>query len=267
MYEKMAKVEAVCEQCSKGKSVAFCRQCADFICAECITKHGKLKVFASHKVATLEELKKGGAKDVPLKEAPPPKCPEHDELMKIFCLDCNSLISRDCVLNEHPEHKSDFVKKCATEARKTLHHSLTPLRKVQSNITGADKKLAGTEVQVGSQEEKVCKSIQQSFRKLRTVLEQRETELVKKVLTLVQENKDALMAQRKGLQMLQIEIQSLVEFVERNVENTSDQGLMGILSQLQSKVEGEKHHQQLFLDPATTADITCCPPSPDDIPR
>ena len=272
VYEKMAKVEgkveAVCEQCSKGKSVAFCRQCTDFICAECITQHGKLKVFAGHKVATLEELKKGRAKYLPLKEAPPPKCPEHDELMKIFCFDCNRLICRDCVLFDHREHKSDFVKKCATEARKTLCDSLTPLRKVQSNIAGADKKLAGTEVQVGSQEEKVCKSIQQSFRKLRAVLEQRETELVKKVLTLAQEKKDALTAQRKGLQMAQTEIQSLVEFVERNVENTSDQDLMAILSQLQSKVEeGEKRHQQLFLDPTTTADITCCPPSPGDIPR
>ena len=272
VYDKMAKVEgkveAVCEQCSKGKSVAFCRQCTDFICAECKTLHGKLKPFASHKVASLEELKKGGAKEVPLNEAPPLKCPEHDKTIKIFCFDCNHLICRDCLLYDHREHKSNFLKKCATEARKTLRDSLTPLRRVQTNIAVADKKLAGTEAQVGSQEEKVCKSVRQSFRQLKVVLEQRETKLVKKVLTLAQEKKDALTAQRKGLQMAQTEIQSLVEFVERNVENTSDQDLMGIRTQLQSKVEEEeKRHQQLSLDPATTADITYCPPSPDDIPR
>ena len=272
VYDKMAKVEgkveAVCEQCSKGKSVAFCRQCTDFICAECTTLHGKLKPFADHKVATLEELKMGGAKYVPLKEAPPPKCPDHGEPMKIFCFDCNRLICRDCTLIDHNGHSYNFLNKCATEARKTLRDSLTPLRNVQANIAGADKKLAGTEAQVGSQKEKVCKSVKQSFRQLKAVLEQRETELVKKVLTLVQEKKDALTAQKKGLQMAQTEIQSLVEFVERNVENTSDQDLMSILSQLQSKVEeGEKRHQQLSLDPATTADITCCLPSPNDISR
>ena len=272
VYEKMAKVEgkveAVCEQCSKGKSVAFCRQCTDFICTECTTLHRKLKPFAGHKVATLEELKMGGAKDVPLKEAPPPKCPDHGEPMKILCFDCHRLICRDCTLIDHNGHSYNFLNKCATEARKTLRDSLTPLRKVQANIAGADKKLAGTEDQVGSQEEKVCKSVRQSFCQLKAVLEQRETELVKKVLTLAQKKKDALTAQRKGLQMAQTEIQSLLEFVERNVENTSDQDLMDILSQLQSKVEeGEKRHQQLSLDPATTADITCCLPSPDDIPR
>ena len=88
------------------------------------------------------------------------------------------------------------------------------------------------------------------------------------MLTLAQEKKVALTAQREGLQIAQAEIQSLLEFVEWNMENTSDQDLMGIHTQLQSKVEdGEKRHQQLSLDPATTADITYCPPSPGDIPR
>ena len=272
VYQNMAKmegkVEAVCEQCSNGKSVAFCRQCTDFICAECKTLHGKLKVFAGHKVATLEELKKGGAKHVPLKEAPPPKCPEHDKTMKIFCFDCKCLICRDCTLIDHNGHSYNFLKKCATAARKTLRDSLTPLQRVRANIAGANKKLAGTKTQVGSQEEEVCKTVEQSFRHLKAVLEQRETELVKKVRTLAKEKKDALTAQMKELEMSQTEIQSLVEFVERNVENTSDQDLMSILTQLQSKVkEGEKRHEQLSLDPATTADISYCPPSPDEIPR
>ena len=119
------KVEATCECCSEGKAVAFCRQCTDFIRAECVTQHRKMKQFAGHKVTTLEDLKKGGVKDVPLKEAPPPKCEEHDELKKIFCLDCNRLVCRDCTVIDHNGHSYNFLKKYATEARKTLMtHSL-----------------------------------------------------------------------------------------------------------------------------------------------
>ena len=269
VYEKMAKVEAVCESCFKrGKAVAFCRQCTAFLCAYCVEQHRALRTFQEHKVESLDDLKRGGVAHVPLKEAPPPKCPEHDEPMKIFCMDCNILICGDCTVIDHNRHSYNFLKKCATEARETIRDSLAPLRKVQANIVGANKKLAGTGAQVGSQKEEVSQTIKKSFRQLRAILEQRETELLKKVLTLAQEKEDALMAQRKGLQMAQTEIQSLVEFVERNVENTSDQDLMVIRTQLQSKVEeGEKRHQQLSLDPATTADITCCPPSPDNIPR
>ena len=272
LFGKMAKaegkVQAVCEQCAGAKSVAFCRQCTEFICGDCARSHKKMKAFAGHMVATLEDLKRGGAKSIPFEEAAPPKCPDHDEPMKIFCFDCSHLICRDCVLYDHREHKSDFVRKCASQSRKTLRDSLAPLRKVQADIAGAEKKLNATEAQVDTQKNEVCKSLEQSFDQLKALLDQRKAELVKKASALAQEKKDALAAQRKGLQVAQAEIQSLVEFVERNVENTSDQDLMGIRTQLQTKVEEEeKRHQQLSLEPATTADIACNPPSPDAIPR
>ena len=188
--------------------------------------------------------------------------------MKIFCFDCNRLICRDCTVIDHNGHDFNFLKKCAPESRKTLRDSLAPLKMVQADISGAEKKLNATEAQVDAQKNEVCKSLEQSFHQLKALLEQRKTELVKKASALAQEKKDALAAQMKGLQVAQAEIQSLVEFVVRNVENTSDQDLMGIRMQLQTKVEDEvKRHQQLYLEPATTADIACNPPSPDAIPR
>ena len=273
VYEKMSKVqgrvEAVCEMCAGGKAVAFCRHCAELMCSDCTRSHQKMKMFDGHKVSTLEDLKKGGPGSIVPTEAPSPKCPEHDgQTMIIFCFDCNRLICRDCVLYEHREHKSDFVKKCATKSRKSLRDSLTPLRKIQANITDADKKLVATEAQVDAQENEVCQTIKQSFAELKAILEQRETELLSKAATLVQEKKDTLMAQRKGLQIAEKEIQSLVKFVEQNVENTSDQDLMVIHTQLQAKVEEEeKRHQQLSLEPATTADMAYNPPSSNAIPN
>ena len=273
VYGKMAKaegkVEAVCEQCvGGGKAVAFCRQCTEFLCEECVRSHRNLKAFAWHKVASLADLKKGGAKEIALKEAPLPKCQEHDEPMKIFCFDCDHLVCRDCVLYDHCEHKSDFVKKCASESRKTLHDSLTPLRKVQADIAGAEKAVLAKKNLVDTQNVEVCKSLQQSFDKLKALLDQRLAELLKHSNKLAEEQRNALTAQMKGFQVAQTEIQSLVEFVERNLENTSDQDLMSIHTQLQTKIEEEeKRHQKISLKPATTANIVCNPPSPDTIPR
>ena len=272
VYGKMAKaegkVEAMCEQCEESKAVSFCRQCAEFICEDCVRSHQKMKAFAGHKVASLADLKRGGAKDIPLKEAPLPKCPEHDELMKIFCFDCNRLVCRDCILYDHREHKSDFVKKCASESRKTLRDSLAPLLKVQADIASAEKALVAEKTLVSTQKEEVCKSIQRSFDKLRALLDQRKAELVRQANKLAQSKEDALTVQIKGLQITKTEIQSLVEFVERNVENTSDQDLMSICTQLQTKMEeGEKHHRKMSLKPVTTADVVCNLPSLDAVPR
>ena len=49
VYYKMAKaegkIEAVCEECGEGKALAFCRQCARFICSDCERSRKKMKEF------------------------------------------------------------------------------------------------------------------------------------------------------------------------------------------------------------------------------
>ena len=272
LHGKMAraegKVEALCEQCAGEKSVAFCRQCAEFICGDCVAIHKKIRVFAGHVVASLEDLKKGGVKNIPLKEAPARKCVEHDKTLKLFCFDCERLTCRDCTIIEHKEHKFEFVKKCAPEGRRRLRESLAPLQEVRADMAGAEKRVVSEEAKVERQREEVCGDIQQSFEQLKAVLERRKAELVGKVSSLAQEKKNALAAQKTVLQVAQKEIQLLTELVERNVESTSDQDLMSIRRQLQSKMEEEeKHHRQLSLEPTATADIACHLPSPDDIPR
>ena len=272
LHGKMArvegKVEALCEQCAGEKSVAFCRQCAEFICGDCSRSHMKMKVFSGHVVASLEDLKKGGVKNIPLKEAPAAACADHGEPKILFCFDCERLICRDCTIIEHKEHKFEFVKKCAPEGRRRLRESLVPLQEVRADMAGAEKRVVSEEAKVERQREEVCGAIQQSFEQLKAVLERRKAELAGKVCSLAQEKKNALAAQKTVLQVAQKEIQLLTELVERNVESTSDQDLMSIRRQLQSKMEEEeKHHRQLSLEPTATADIACHLPSPDDIPK
>ena len=275
VYDKVAKaegkVEAVCEQCSGAKSVAFCRQCTEFICSDCVAIHKKLRPFAGHVVASLDDLKKGGVKNIPLKEVPPRKCAEHEKTLKLFCFDCECLICRDCTIIDHSGHKFEFLKKCAAESRKTLRDSIAPLQKMVADLEGAKKTLVCEEEMVERQKEEVSKSIQRSFDQLldylRTLLDRRKSELVRKAISLAQEKKEALATQKRVLQVAHKEVQLLVEFVERNVESTSDQDLMTIQTQLQTKMEEEeKRHQQLSLEPAATADIGCTLPSPDNIP-
>ena len=271
VYVKIAKiegkVEAVCEQCSVDKSVAFCRQCTEFICSDCVLSHKKLKVFAGHAVASLEDLKKGGVKSIPVKEALS-RCSEHEKTLKLFCFDCDRLICRDCtIIIDHREHRFEFLKKCASDSRKTLRDSLAPLLEVKANMELAEKKLVSEEGKVDRQRDRVWSSIQQSFDRLKAVLDQRKSELVKKAGSLAQEKKNVLAAQKKVLQMAQKEVQLLVELVERNVESTNDQDIMKIHTQLQNKMEEEeKHHRQTSLIPTATADIACHLPSPNIIP-
>ena len=272
IYGKMAKaegkVEAFCGQCAAENSVAFCRQCADFICAKCVEIHEKLRAFAVHVVISLEDLKMGGLKNIPLNATPPKKCTEHDKNLKYFCFDCGRLICSMCVLFDHKEHKFDILTKCAAENRQMLLESLAPLQEIQANFATAEKKIESEEARIDAQEVEACRSVQQSFEHLKDLLEQRKVELVRKVGFLAQKKKNSLTTQKAVLKAAQKEIQLVVGLVEKNVHSTGDQDMMNLTKQLQSEIEKEvKCRQGVSLEPTASADISWSLPSPNLIPN
>ena len=258
MEKAHGKVEAPCEQCRGRVSVAFCRQCAEFICEKCVESHQRMKVFTSHKVVTLEELKKGGAKQILVSRPPPPKCPIHDELMKIFCFDCNRLICRDCIVIDHANHKYDFVKVAAPETKKQLAEHLGPLKEVQANLSKATEVVQVTKSEIVAQGKSVAENIEQSFQELHEILEQHKNRLLMEATKTVEEKASQLSTQQKGLNTSLAVIQSLVDFVEQNLENATDEEFMTIHKQILSRIDkaAEEHRKRAIdLEPVEIADL------------
>ena len=252
------KVEAKCEMCSGDVATAFCRQCTEFICDECARQHQRMKIFAGHKVSTLEELKEGGAKEiVGAKTAPPPMCKIHDEQAKIYCYDCKSLICRDCVVKDHKDHEYEFVKKATPETKKQLMEHLTPLTEIHAGLQNAVEKIEGAKAEIVAMDESMVTSIKQSFQELHTILEKREKELLAETAATVEKKMSNLNVQKKKLEMSSGTIQSLVEFVERSIENATDGELMTIHSQMMTRISEETEKQRQVdatLDPVEKAD-------------
>jgi sugar lactone lactonase YvrE len=258
MEKAHGKVEALCEQCSGDKATAFCRHCTDFICEECVKSHQKLKVFAGHKVTSLEELKKGETREILIKKPPPPTCKDHDEQMKIYCFDCNRLICRDCTMIEHKEHKYDFVKKAAPKTKEKLSDNLAPLKEIQVNLHGATQTIKLTKSAVEAQGESVATTIEQSFNELHEIIEQRKRELLEKAASMTKGKLDRLSVQEKGFEMASGTVQSLVDFVEQNIENATEEELMSIHTQVMNRISEEtKKHQcsRAELEPVEEANM------------
>ena len=256
MEKAQGRMEAVCEMCSRGKAEAFCRQCTDFVCSDCMRSHRVLKVFAGHKVVTLQELKEGGAKAIPLKEAPPPMCKDHNEQLKIYCFDCNHLICRDCVISDHAGHKFEFVNKSAPQCKKTLKESLVPLAKIQTNLSAATREVEEVEREVSEQHKAVAGTIEQSFKQLHEILHKREKQLLDRASELKQQKLDNLGAQKKGFALATSEIQGLVEFVEHSVENATDEEFMSLQQHIQEQIQEHcAKHEHVNLIPAEVANV------------
>ena len=257
MEKAHGKVEALCEQCSGGKATAFCRHCTEFICEECVKGHQKMKVFAGHKVTSLEELKKGESKEILIKKPPPPTCKDHDEQMKIYCFDCNRLICRDCIVIEHKEHKYDFVKKAAPKTKEKLSENLAPLE-IQVSLRGATQTVKSTKTAVEAQGALVATTIEQSFDELHQIIEQRKRELLEKAASMTKGKLDRLSVQEKGFNMASGTVQSLVDFVERNIENATEEELMSIHMQVLNRISEETRKHQCSsaeLEPVEKANM------------
>ena len=258
MEKARGRVAARCEMCSEGKAEAFCRQCTEFICSYCARSHEKMKTkFIGHKVVSLEELRVGGTKQIPTTPAPPMICEAHEKRVKLYCFDCGSLICRDCTVIDHAGHKFEFAKKCAVEYRYKASEGIQQLAEITSGISDTVKRTKEREDEIHEEGRQVSASITATFDDIRRILACYEAKLQKEASELVETKLASLTVQGKNLQLALAEVQSLADFVQRNVEGATDEELMTVHKQIESNVEEQRQRfSQLDREPVEEANVS-----------
>ncbi|XP_064396651.1 E3 ubiquitin-protein ligase TRIM71-like [Halichondria panicea] len=240
MEKAHGKLETTCEVCSGGKATAFCRQCVQFICENCVRSHQRMKsLFATHIVSTLDELKQGGVKELTFESPPPPKCEDHEEPKKIFCFDCNKLICRDCIVIEHAGHNYEFVKKAAPATRKKLTEHLSPLKNLLPDLSTAVNQVKGTKQKIQAQKELTERQVNAKFQELHDILDRCKVRVLRESSALADSKMGKLTVQEKGLDLSLGTAQSLIDFVDRTLENASDEELITMQEQVVSRIDAE----------------------------
>ena len=254
------KVEVKCEECtdSGDRAEAFCRQCAVFICGECVKQHKRMKSLASHEVVSLEDLKEGRAREIAVKEPPTKKCHIHEEPLIIYCFDCSSLVCRDCTVKIHKEHNFEFSKVAAPITKKKLLENLNPLREVTVNMSSAIEVLQTTKQEVEVQGDSVTNTIHTSFNELQQILEKHKQQLLTEAASKVQEKMDKLLVQEKNLSLANAVVQSIVDYTERFVGHCSDNEVMSMHAEIRRRIEREMEEHSKSgrsMEPVEEADM------------
>ena len=242
MERAYGKVEVKCELCSNfgEKAEAFCRQCAMFICKNCIEQHKNLKILLTHEVVSLEDLKQGRAKPIIVKEDPASvKCPDHDEPLVVHCFDCDMLICRDCIMKDHRDHNFEFCKKAAATTKTNLLEKLEPLKTQSSSLSHAVEEVRPTKQELEAQRDTVANTIKTSFKELRDIMDNCERELLREADRLVQEKMDRLSVQEKTLSLASAEVQSIVNYTEQCVRHCTDNEVMSMHAEIMRQIERE----------------------------
>ena len=251
------KVEAKCEMCSGDRAKAFCRQCTQFICDECVKQHHRMKAFTGHKVVSLDELKEG-AKEITMKESPHQTCKKHDEAMKIYCFDCKSLICRDCTIKDHFHHDHEFIKISAPEMKKKLIEQLDPLNEVKVSLSHAVEEIKITKGDIETQGRSVAEYIDSSFDELQKIIENRRQELLNETALKVTEKLERLSDQEKSLSTTCEAIRSVIEYTEQWMQHSTNEEVMCKHVEIETRIkkEIEEYCQlKMNLDPVEDVDV------------
>ena len=248
------KVEVKCEACaSEETAVSFCRQCTVFICNTCVEAHQRLKkMFDGHEVVSIQDLKEGRAKaDITIKEPSPAKCLVHQELLKVYCFDCDLLICRDCTMKDHRDHNYEFTAVAAPKTKEDLMKELEPLRKV----VGSLEEVQMTKQEIEVQGDSVTNTIHGSLNELFQIMERRKHEMLEEAGRLVREKVDKLTVQEKNLSLTVAEIQSVVDYTERCVSHCTDNEVMSTHAEIRRRIDEEHSKLGRIKEPVVEADM------------
>ena len=254
------EVEAKCEMCSlSGKAEAFCRHCMMFICAECVKQHKNMKVFAGHKTSSLDVLKEGGAREFITPEPTLQTCKEHEQQMNIFCFDCGCLICRDCTIKDHHGHNYEFVKKAASQVKKELSQHLQPLREIKDGLMCAVKEVRTTRSELEAEGHAVVARIETLCDELCQIIQHRKKQLVTEAEGKIAQKSGGLTGQEKQLSTSCAGADSVIEFTQHCMEHLTDDEIMCMHVELQSRIDRAIEEQQKAgnsLEPVEEVDVT-----------
>ena len=263
------QVEVHCEACLdgySGKAEAFCRQCAAFICEDCVKFHQRNRQYSKHEISSLDDLKRGKYKPVEKKENLPDKCAIHYEPQVIYCYDCDALICCHCIMKDHKEHNFEFCTKAGPLVKEELSCELKPLKQLKAEYMHAAELAQTTKQEVEDQGLSVAKEIKTSFSELHQILNEREKELLQEAKTKVGKKVKKLCEQEKMFTCASVEIQAVVDYIEQCLSLCTDTEIMGLQAETKTKVRREtKEHSKMSLEPAEEVDIGVAVGLADDL--
>ena len=136
--------------------------------------------------------------------------------------------------------------------------NLVPLKEVQVSLHHTMKTIKSTKVDIETQNALMVKKIKESFDDFHAITEQRKQQLLEEVSHITKEKLSQLRLQEKGFEMSLSTTQSLVDFVEQNIESATEHELLTLHAQMLNKLDEEtKKYCQTCTDlkPAQITDM------------
>ena len=206
----------------------FCTICKAFLCNFCQESHKNSKSCLGHNVVPQSEL--WSNKDL---KGEVLICQKHSSEFDYYCETCKIPACKQCIHNQHLNHKYSTVRKSAARYRNELQKSANMMENIMvKNLIEAQDQIDKKRKLISQQSEKMNQEIDQHYKDLVQKLMEQKEQLKQHVHDTVLHKENALIQQLKEVKHMQAEVLSMKEMSDTIAKSNFNEELLSARSQM-----------------------------------
>ena len=242
VHDKMSGYDVPVISCGSGlddnPAVARCLTCEEYLCESCYVIHTKQKFSRDHTVLSLEEIKASGKKKGVQSIRKKQYCAEHkDEVLKLFCKTCQSVICRDCVLIQHRDHEYAFINEVRQETQKKLEKLVESIEVKEEETQTHFKRVENIRQSNIESLDAIEQEIEAAFKEIVAALNVRKAVLLAEIRETHQTTSKQIEAEADSAALALVRLSDSVRFIQQLLENGDDVEVMSMSQQAEQTLE------------------------------
>ena len=248
VYDLMKKASAhqhvSCDNCDNTNADSYCKQCATFLCPECLPLHNKWKPNTGHQILSLDEVA-STAHQLPCAKQDLMSCTDHNKPLDLFCESCQQLMCHDCTVKKHKDHNYDLVTDTCRQRKIAIDQScLRPLKEEYDRLVAAQKILTSNRNEISRNAQATKDDIRQAIDQIKNRLNETGKQLTQKVDSVAQYKVEVLDQQLKEVETALGQVAECRDHVDQCVNVGSPEQVLlttpQIMSHTQSVIDSVK---------------------------
>ncbi|XP_073469584.1 E3 ubiquitin-protein ligase TRIM33 [Aquarana catesbeiana] len=219
------KSEQGCTSCEDNASaVGFCGECGEWLCKTCIEAHQRVKFTKDHIITKKEDV---SSESVGASGQRPVFCPVHkQEQLKLFCETCDRLTCRDCQLQEHKEHRYQFLEEAFQNQKGAIENLLAKLLEKKNYVHFAATQVQNRIKEVNETNKRVEQEIKVAIFTLINEINKKGKSLLQQLESVTKERQMKLSQQQNDITGLSRQVKHVMNFTNWAIQSGSSTALL-----------------------------------------
>ncbi|XP_067686355.1 uncharacterized protein [Haliotis asinina] len=213
-----------------NQAVCWCSECVDFFCEHCQVLHAGIKTTRSHRTVLIPDLSenvKGSQRE----------CDKHRQSLNIFDSNCDCFICSRCFYEDHVGHSTLNAEKFLSTEEEELNISLKTTTGKKDEIDVATSNVNGQTRIINEKAVSLKETVQHTFSELKTLINQREKEVLLEVDQLLDSMRNINDSRRPVLKSSETCCQTVLDYIKKTLLYASPSHLHKLKSSIAQACE------------------------------